>query len=127
MMNSKPEIYLIYEGLTEEIFFKKISTIFTKKYNTIYKNAHGKDKIIKEYLKIKKLNPFANVLVMYDLDNEDNLILDLYKGKGIEIKNSNIYYINPSFESLLILIKSKKNSQKRVIQIYRKNISYKQL
>lgn len=108
--NGKEDIYLIFEGLTEELFLKKMQQNFKSKYNLILVNAKGKDNIIKKYKSIKRKNNYNNVCVMYDLDNVGNIetILKLYKNNDIKIKKSDIYFINPMFEMIFILCKENK-------------------
>lgn len=103
----KSDKYVIYEGLTEEKFLQKMQIFFENQYNLILKNSKGKDNIMNEYKKIKRKNSYSDVSLMYDLDNIDNVsnIIKFYKKNGIKILKNDIYFINPSFEILFVLIK----------------------
>lgn len=106
----KTDKYVVFEGLTEEVFFKLLYTNFESKYNLYFVNAKGKDKVIEKYKNIKKKNNNSDVIVMYDLDGEycvDDIIKS-YREKGIKISKPEIGFINPKFEIILILLKEQK-------------------
>ena len=107
----KKDIYIIFEGPTEEKFIRKLQDTFFSNYNLYLINAKGKDNIIKEYKKVvRKVTIYSEVVVMYDLDRIDSVlsIYNYYMNKGINIKIRDIYFINPQFELLFILAKSNK-------------------
>ena len=106
----KKDKYIIFEGPSEEKFLKHFENLFGSNYNLKLINAKGKDKILYEYRKIKKKNPYSDVCLMYDLDSitKANDIIKAYKNKGLPLSKTNIYFINPQFELLLILIKEKR-------------------
>lgn len=110
MINIKPDKYIIYEGITEEKFLKKLEKEFFSNFNIIYINAKGKDNIIKKYQNLKKKNIYNDVAVMYDLDGIDTIksIIKQYFEKGIVINKKEIYFINPKFELIFVLVKEKK-------------------
>lgn len=45
--NAKENIFVIFEGLSEELFLKKLCSIFDKKYNIKLIDAKGKAKFPK--------------------------------------------------------------------------------
>ena len=106
----KKDKYIIFEGPSEEKFLKHFENLFGANYNLKLINAKGKDKIIYEYRKIKKKNPVSDICVMYDLDGIDTIssIVKNYKNKGLPFSKSKIYFINPQFELLLVLVKEKR-------------------
>lgn len=108
--NFKEDLYIICEGITEIKFINKMKECFLCNYNLILIDAKGKPRISKEYLKVKRKNNYAKVVVMYDLDNIDSVesIIKSYKNNGILINKKDIYFVNPDFEMLLILCKENK-------------------
>lgn len=109
---SKKDLYIIFEGITEEKFINRIGEFFNLKsnINIIMVNASGAENIIREYKVIKKKNYYSDIVVMYDLDGCKNIdqICNLYKEKDIELSKREIYFINPKFELLFVLCKKNK-------------------
>lgn len=106
--DAKQDLYIVFEGITEEKFLKRIHSSFDSTYNVILKNAHGKDNIVKEYKKIKRKNNYSEVWVMYDLDNSINVdsILSLYDDSDLDLCKEDVYFINPEIEMLFIMCKT---------------------
>lgn len=123
-MKSKEDLYLIYEGVTEEKFIEKLKSTFESKYNIILKNAFGDSKIIKKYKNIRKTNPYNKIYLMYDLDGRRciNDIIKVFKDNGIKISKKDIYFINPTFELIFVMCKLNKvyinNYPKHIKDIY---------
>ena len=106
----KRNLYVIVEGLTELIFLGHLNSLFDSNYNLIFINAKDATRIIREYKRIKKINPDADVLVIYDLDGRKtvNNIMKEYKDNDIDIKRNQIFFINPTFELIFVLCKCRK-------------------
>ncbi len=111
MMKIKENIYLICEGITEVEFVEKIKSTFESKYNVIMENAQSGDRIVKKYKNILKMNPYAKVLIMIDLDNKRKIkdIHNLFKQSEFDVDKTDIYFVNPTFE--LIFVMCKRNSK----------------
>ena len=75
MKNKAPgEIkYIICEGQTELLFLEKLKSLFGSKYNLEFINAKGKEKFKEEYKRIKKINSYADIYLMRDLDGVNDL------------------------------------------------------
>lgn len=103
----KKDLYIIFEGITEEKFISKMEKIFSTNVNVIKRNADGAENILREYKTIKKKNYFSDIIVMYDLDSVKNVnkIINLYKEKDIKLLKKEIYFINPKFEIIFVLCK----------------------
>lgn len=123
MKNRKPNITVICEGQTEELFLKHLKNMYETKYNLTIDNAHCSGEIKHEYKKNKKINPSAEVNVMYDLDENKKLpdIIELYKSDDLELKeNDELFFINPEFELVFELCKGNKKDRdhKKFIKKY---------
>lgn len=109
-MNNSQDLFIIYEGISEEKFLKFLSEKYGHKYNLIYVNANGKDRIIRKYKQNRKMYNYSSFVLMYDLDNVDTLksIKRMYAESGLCLDNTEIFFVNPRFE--LIFLLTKKNS-----------------
>lgn len=107
MINAKQDIFVIYEGITEEKFLKLLSSHYESKYNIILINADGKDKILRKYKQKRKTHNFSKFVLMFDLDNQDTLssIKKLFRDAGVDLTNTQIFFVNPKFELILLLAK----------------------
>ena len=106
-MKNKPDIYVIFEGPTEQKILEFLKKNLEAKYNILLINAKGKDNIIKKYLNKKRINRYNDVIVMYDLDDVDTLdsIYKMYDSKEITIDKKDIFFINPCVEIMFIFFK----------------------
>ena len=109
-MKTKKSLYLICEGLTEKLFVEKLKSTFESKYDSIeIVNANGKDKIVKKYKNIKRINDY-DINIMCDLDGKKSIndIIKVFKDNGVKIDKKDIYFINPTFELIFVMCKLKK-------------------
>ena len=120
--NFKPRLTVIYEGKSEEYFFKRLRSIFDIKYDLREVNALGDNRIPFMYRKEKRRG-FNDIKVMYDLDGNTCIddIKKVFDNASIEIAKEDIYFINPDIEILFILCKMNKaklinNKTKKVIE-----------
>lgn len=103
----KKDLHIVFEGITEERFLKRLEKLFDTNVNIIPENADGESKIWKKYKTVKKKNAYSETIVMYDLDGTKTIkdILDLFSEKGIKIPKKEIYFVNPKFELIFVLCK----------------------
>ncbi len=108
MNNYKPNLTIICEGQTEELFLEHLKSFFETNYNIEIKNAKSGDRILTEYKKKKKKNPERMVFVMYDMDKYESTeeVIELYNKEDILLKeNEDLFFINPEFELVFELCK----------------------
>lgn len=106
----REELYIIVEGYTEEALIKKLKGLYEVKYDIKIINARSGYNIVDKYRSIKRIYPYTEVLVLYDLDNKKTIkdIIKIFQKVDIEIGKKDIYFINPFVELLFVLCKEKK-------------------
>lgn len=121
----KEHLYIVCEGIADEIFLDKFFKQFELKYEVKVIGSGSINNIFNTYKKIKAVHNDITVIIFIDLDGkgDKNLkkIKDDFKNNGFKsIKD--IYFVNPVIEFLFVLAKEDKHSMYTKKEDYKKDI-----
>ena len=107
----KEDLYLVVEGEVDEIFLNKIISFMSTKYNVRVRVANGNGNIPIHVNILKKIYSYSKIMVLYDLDANVNLddIKRYLKNKQVNLKEDEIFFVNPCVEYLIVLTKEVNN------------------
>ncbi|HHU59881.1 TPA: hypothetical protein GXZ34_03050 [bacterium] len=103
----KEDLYLVVEGEADALFVNKIISFMSTKYNVRVRIAHGNGNIPIHVNILKKVYSYSKIVVLYDLDGHFDLvdIKRFLKNKEVDLKDRDIYFVNPCIEYFMILTK----------------------
>lgn len=103
----KEDLYLVVEGEVDEIFLNKILSFIPSKYNVRVRVANGNGNIPIHVNILKKIYSYSKIVVLYDLDASVNVedLKRYLKNKQVNIKEEDIFFVNPCIEYLIVLTK----------------------
>ena len=125
----KEDLYLVVEGEVDEIFVNKIISFMSTKYNVRVRVANGNGNIPIHVNILKKIYSYSKIMVLYDLDASVNLddIKRYLKNKQVNLKDDEIFFVNPCIEYLIVLTKevnkNKFKSKRDYQELYKKYFS----
>ena len=113
MNYQKEDLYLVVEGEVDEIFVSKILSFIPSKYNVRVRVANGNGNIPIHVNILKKIYSYSKIVVLYDLDANSNIddIKRYLKNKQVNLKDDEIFFVNPCVEYLIVLTKEVKNKR----------------
>ena len=111
MNYQKEDLYLVVEGEVDEVFMNKILSFVPSKYNVRVRVANGNGNIPIHVNILKKIYSYSKIMVLYDLDANVNLddIKRYLKNKQVNLKEDEIFFVNPCVEYLIVLTKEVNN------------------
>lgn len=123
--NYKERLYIVCDGLADELFLKELFKFVSLKFEVKIEPAGSINKVFKTYRKIKSIYGEIEVLILIDLDgignkNIEEINLD-FENNGYK-KPSQVYYINPVIEYMFIAVKENKNSKFTKKEDYKSDI-----
>lgn len=103
----KEDLYLVVEGEVDEIFLNKILSFIPSKYNVRVRVANGNGNIPIHVNILKKIYSYSKIMVLYDLDANTNMedLKRYLKNKQVNLKEEDIFFVNPCVEYLIALTK----------------------
>ena len=103
----KEDLYLVVEGEADELFVNKIISFISTKYNVRVRSASGNGNIPIHVNILKKIYSYSKILVLYDLDANFTIvdIQRFLKNKEVNLKDGDIFFVNPCIEYLIVLTK----------------------
>ena len=103
----KEDLYLVVEGEVDEIFLNKILSFIPSKYNVRVRVANGNGNIPIHVNILKKIYSYSKIMVLYDLDANANMedLKRYLKNKQVNLKEEDIFFVNPCVEYLIALTK----------------------